>query len=75
MIFLGFIIAFAFIYFGVRFAFYPIKMVQYLQRMKFKESGEVDKRAKIVSIIMGSLLLIVGIYYLIYVILALVYSS
>ncbi len=75
MIFLGFVIAFAFIFFGIRFTFYPIKMVEYLQRMKFKETGQVDKRAKIVSIIMGVLLLIAGLYYLAYVILAIIYSS
>ena len=71
MLFLGFV----FIYFGIRFTFYPVKMVEYLQRMKFKETGQVDKRAKIVSIIMGVLLLIAGLYYLAYVILAIIYSS
>jgi len=75
MIAMGFIIALIFIIFGVRFAFQPVKMVQYLQRMKYQQTGEVDKRAKIVSIVMGSLLVLVGIYYLVYVILAIVYPA
>ncbi|MBN2539905.1 MAG: hypothetical protein JXB08_00110 [Bacilli bacterium] len=66
MLVLGFLISVAILWMGVRFTFFPTKAVQWLQQIKYKTTGEVDKRARVVSMIMGILLLIVGLYYLVY---------
>ncbi len=72
MIVIGFLIVVGILWIGVRFTFFPTKSVQFLQQVKYKETGGVDKRAKTVSLIMGILFLLVGLYYLLYEIFAII---
>ncbi len=75
MIGLGIIISLLFLYIGIKFTFFPQNAVRYLQRIKYKETGGVDKREKIFSIIMGVIFIIIGLYFMTVMILSLIYPA
>lgn len=70
---IGMLISVAFIYIGVVFMFKPRKAIQYLQKVKYKNTGEVNKNEVNFSIIIGILLTLIGIYYLVMDILSIIY--
>ncbi len=71
----GMLISIAFIYFGFIFMFKPRKAIQSLQKIKYKNTGEVNKNEVNFSIIIGILLTLIGIYYLVMDILSIVYPA
>jgi fatty acid desaturase len=72
---IGGLFSLGFIYFGLYFAFKPIKAIQALQRMKYKETGEPRKIEKTFSIVFGSILALIGGYLLVIVILSFIYPA
>lgn len=72
---LGALISLALITFGALYILFPSRAVRWLQRLKYKETGTVGKREKIVSIVFGSILALIGIYYLVIVILSIIYPA
>ncbi|HOO43853.1 MAG TPA: hypothetical protein PKU69_02170 [Bacillota bacterium] len=72
---LGVLISLAFIYIGVRFAFFPTSSIQTLQRIKYKQTGPVGKRERIFSYVFGAIFALIGLYYLALSILAFIYPT
>jgi len=72
---IGLLITLIVLYAGIRFAFFPVKSINWLQRIKYQTTGQTGKREKIVSIVFGSLLILIGLYYLMIVILAFIYPE
>lgn len=72
---LGLLISLAILYIGVRFAFFPKKSIQSLQKMKYQEAGTPGKRERIFSMVTGIIFLLIGIYYLVFVILSFVFPE
>ena len=63
------------VYFGLYFVIKPSKAVQSLQRIKYKEHGEVRKIERMFSIIFGSILALIGIYLTVFVVLSFIYPA
>jgi len=61
---LGIIIGFGFSFVGVRFLFYSTKVIQGIQKYKFKTTSTPKKQELIFSKIIGVLLLLMGLYYM-----------
>jgi len=72
---IGLLISLAFIYIGSRFTFFPSKSIQSLQRVKYKTTGEIGKRERIFSAIMGVIFILIGLYYLTIVVLSFIYPE
>lgn len=72
---IGLFISIIFLYVGFRFTFYPLKSINWIQRIKYKTTAEPAKREKTVSLIFGILMILIGIYYLTFVILSFVYPA
>jgi|AntAceMinimDraft_18_1070375.scaffolds.fasta_scaffold00166_29 uncharacterized membrane protein YfcA len=70
---IGGLFAVAMLYFGLYFTFKPIKAVQSLQRMKYKDTGEPRKIEKTFSIVFGIVLSLIGAYLLTIVVLSFIY--
>jgi len=69
---IGLIIGLAFFLIGVRFTFFPRAFIKNLQNYKYKTTSTPDKRTVIVTIIIGSLLMLMGTYYTFIAILAMI---
>ncbi|MFA7560974.1 MAG: hypothetical protein WCY80_02580 [Candidatus Izemoplasmatales bacterium] len=69
---IGLIIGLAFFLIGVRFTFFPRAFIKNLQNYKYKTTSTPDKRTVIVTIIIGSLLMLMGAYYTFIAILAMI---
>lgn len=72
---LGLLISLAFLYVGLRFVITPKKSIQNMQRIKYHTTGEPRRVELTMSIIFGVLLTLVGIYYLTFVILSIIYPE
>lgn len=72
---LGLLISFSFLFFGARFIFKPRNMIQALQRIKYKETGEPRQNEITFSIIVGVILTLIGLYYLGVIIVSIIYPA
>ncbi len=72
---IGLLISLAILYIGVRFAFFPGKSIQSLQRIKYQTTGEIGKRERIFSAIFGGVFILIGLYYLVFVIISFIYPA
>jgi len=71
----GILISLAILYVGVRFTFFPRKSIQSLQRIKYQTTGDVGKRERIFSAIFGGIFILIGAYYLTFVIISIIYPA
>ncbi|MBI9009404.1 MAG: hypothetical protein JEZ05_05170 [Tenericutes bacterium] len=72
---LGLLFSLAMLYFGLYFTFKPLKAVQSLQRIKYKDTGEPRKVEKTFSIVFGITLSLIAAYLLAIVILSFIYPA
>jgi hypothetical protein len=72
---LGILVGLGFFVVGMRIAFFPKKFVKGMMNYKYKTHIEPQKNAIIVTVIMGALLMLAGIYYVTYSVLSLIYPA
>jgi hypothetical protein len=72
---LGILVGLGFFVVGMRIAFFPKKFVKGMMNYKYKTHIEPQKNAIIVTVIMGALLMLAGIYYVAYSVLSLIYPA
>lgn len=60
---LGIIIALAFLFVGFKFLFQSSKMIQGIQKIKYKQSQKPRKQELIFTRIIGVILILIGLYY------------
>lgn len=72
---LGILVGLGFFMVGMRLAFFPKKFVRGMMNYKYKTHIEPQKNAIIVTVIMGVLLMLAGIYYVAYSVLSLIYPG
>lgn len=62
---LGIVVGLLFFLVGFRLSFYPRKFIKGMMNYKYKTSVEPQKSAVIVTIVMGALLMLGGLYYIV----------
>lgn len=72
---IGIIIGLAFFYVGLRLTFFPRKFIKGMQYYKYKTSSEPQKNAVILTVIIGVLLMLIGMYYAIFALLSIIYPA
>ena len=60
---LGLLIGLAFLFVGIRFLFFPTKIINGIQRYKYKTTATPRKQEIIMTRIIGVLLSLIGLYY------------
>ncbi len=60
---LGLLISLAFIFIGFRFLFFPKAIINGIQKYKYKTTATPRKQEIVMARIVGSLLLLIGLYY------------
>lgn len=72
---LGIIVGLGFFMVGVRLTLFPRAFIKGMMNLKYKTSAEPQKNAVIVTMVMGVLLMLAGIYYIAYSIVSIIYPA
>jgi hypothetical protein len=72
---LGILVGLGFFMVGMRLAFFPRNFIKGMMNVKYKSTAEPQKKAIIVTIIMGVLLMLAGTYYVLISVLSIIYPE
>lgn len=72
---IGILIGLAFFYVGLRLALYPKRFIQAMQNYKYKSTSEPQKNAIVLTRIIGIVIMLIGVYYTTFAILAIIYPA
>jgi hypothetical protein len=72
---LGILIGLVFVYIGLRLVLNPRKIIKNMQMVKYKSYSEPQKNAVVMTVIIGVLLTLIGLYYTIFAILSIIYPA